>query len=488
MKTVCVVALCAIAHFTATGFCANSSFGSLVPTIKLNSQGEISTDSGLRVDPDGVARFQLDVPELDEMSAFPFKNLYVNIPGFQNGRQQNHYIKITTAGLHDIALPLPEYQGQVLFFDNNFNIKPLKSSFERLATPVAEFIIVLMFSQLTGGSFNDFKNGGYHAGIQAYAMLDSNVRMLNDFSEYLEVYHEYSPAEGNVLLMLLYGGLCFLIYKKPLDFSELTVDKAEVGFLFSGLSSATANSFDSVIAIPVAEYIYDSEGSERSPVSQLISQILKVQFLKPDFLNLFKTSTCPVHDFFLNKLAMKGATEQRMLFEMAGKTFGVLPVRIEEWGGSLLYAISLGAEGESGSLQLTYLDEYQKQLAYHSFYQMTQMTHESYCDMYNHHPETSYAEMSLRVMGDYLVGLTMTILFYGLATRDFQMINQGRLAKGIAMGFMVRSFGPGMMAFLMRSVNDELLLASLDYAPGIQHWFYQDARIVLHHRLQERDD
>ena len=450
----------------------------------IQANGQLHGDTTFQPDIDGKLRFTLNVPEFED-HPFSRSALNINVPYRLNGRIKNHYLRVTSPGPVDIEIPLSEEVEAVTLLPSK--IFPVRSIFEMTVTPILQYLLVAQWELFTQGALNNFAGGSLHEAMQGYALLDNSLRAAKDSSDYLEIYRGFDASQSHITVAIGLSGVLLLLGNDGIDTSHYTANMAQINFMYSALTGKLVDAADQNLITPLMDALYPANGSVRSDLSVLGSQVFRGPILSTGLLRgQSLTQDKPL--YMASKLAIKSASETRMLNEMLGKKYDLLPGRMEEWGGNIAIAYLFGKDVPKGTIEQTLSNEFQQQMASHLHTQTVHNIHD-----FSHSLPSLIAEPwpALGIIiqnvifdviaGEVILKITMNLEPYlggdGAVSR--------RIGKGMGCSIMLRSVGNGVIVPIMAAVADDLYTVFDTLYPNlsIKKLFQRDRVMTIHHTV-----
>ena len=481
--------------------------GANSPVVSLSSKLSLQFDQGepLHVQSDGFIHFQLDIPDLGD-EFFSRHHLQLNVPYFSNGYRKNHYIEVSRNGTIPVSIPSEEPVGTPVYLYDGVH-KPLKSSAERLITPIVQFLVVYEMLHVIGrydGIYPyrpviDFKNGNFLEGIQGYALLDSSLRFSRDASEYLEVYFQLNPDSSGMTVLILFATGAIILNRVPMDSARFDAMAMQKSFINSGLAGKIVDVSDDMIITPeFSEAFFPSKGSVRSFRSRLASQAVRGPVLAYGLsqvgrlpkLSLSAASLLRVRELtpanwlLTKKLMIKAASETRQFNEMVGQSIGGIADRFIEWGLNGAIVAVAGIDGPPGSLSQTFKDEFQQQLGSHGHKQIKELKDQGMKHILKKsHP---LHETANQVLIDFSIGglLMLTIMS---AQAEFKIAGSSllssRIGKGVGLSFMLRTLGNCVIEPAIACANHYVYDYVAQQVPSMAPFFRRDYLVEIDHGI-----
>ena len=476
----------------------NEDDGTFFPAISLNPDLTLQVDgreSPLYVQNDGFIRFHLDIPDLGEQF-FSRHHLQINVPYFSRGFRKNHYIEVSGNGSIPVSIPSEEPAGTPIYLYNGER-RLIKSTAERVITPIAQFFIVYEMLNIVGKYDGvpfytpsiDFKHGGFLEGVQGYALLDSSLRFARDVTEHLEVYYQMNPGGSSMTVVLLFATGAVILNEIPIDLEHFDALAMQKSFIYSAMAGKILDVSDEWVITPkISENLFHSHGSVRNFKSKLASQMVRGPVLAGGLsaLDFFEKdeekAMLPANWLITKKLMIKSASETRLLNEMCSNTIEGAHGWLADWGlnGATLAITGIG--GSPDSLHEVFANEFQLQLGSRTHQQIKEFRDKQIKPLMENGPELYL--IANQVFFDFMIG---GLIYLTASEMDVRMGGTGmvsrRLGRGAGLSYTLRTLGGGAIEYLGSSVSDFVYDYVVKDSPMLAPLFRKDYLVEIDHGI-----
>ena len=473
--------------------------GFYYPIINLDSSLKIKSHDHTVVQEDGLIHVRVQLPELGERF-FKRHHLHLNIPYFSNGYRHNYFVEISKPEDNLITLSIPSEQpvGTPVYFYDGVR-KRVKTTFERVVTPIVQFLIVSKVLGWVGHApdgtssrpYIDFKNGGFFEGIEGYALLDSSVRAGSDLSEHLEIYYQMDPAGSSATVVVLFASGAFLMRNVPMNPAKFDALGMQNSFSYSVMAGGIINTVDQRVITPkFSEYYFPSNGSVRNFRSKLFSQAVRGPGLSLALGSLDKISpvkgVSPAQFLTVKKLMMKAAAAQQDFNKMVGQGLGGTEGQAAlEWGMNIATLGISGVDGPPGSLKQMFIDQFEQKLGVRSSQQLSDGIDKMFMNSVMK-DQPDWVQGIKVTIQDLLVGglLAFTSAQSEIAFKERAMLSS-RYGKGIGMLYAFKDFGSCIIEPAGACSADYMYDYVAKWLPFLEPYFRKDYMVEIDHGISK---